>query len=207
MAVETGTPGINSLSMTGTTPMNLVFMLEEESAKVVLEKLLPKIIPPNVNFRCIPHQGKSDLERSIPIKLNGWRAPNSYFVILHDQDSHDCVALKNQLQQLCTQARQHTPLIRIVCRELEAWYFGDLNAVENAFPRFNADQHENKPKYRYPDSIVKPSKELEKIVKGFSKGYAARTIPEYMNIDDNKSPSFRCFVVGVKNLVETAQGN
>ena len=202
-----GTPGSNGALMTETTPIHLVFMLEELSAKYFLEKLLPQIIPSRVTFQCIPHRWKSDLQRSIPIKLKNWLDPNNYFIILHDQDSHDCVALKNQLQQLCAQARQHTPLIRIVCQELEAWYFGDLNAVENAFPRFNADQYENMAQYRQPDSIVKPSKELEKIVKGFRKGHAARTIPEYMNIDDNKSPSFRCFVVGVKNLVETAQGN
>ena len=202
-----GTPGSNGALMTETTPIHLVFMLEEESAKVVLEKLLPKIIPPSVNFLCIPHQGKSDLQKSIPIKLKNWLDPNSYFVILHDQDSHDCVALKNQLQQLCAQARQHTPLIRIVCQELEAWYFGDLNAVEKVFAEFKADQYESRARYRQPDSIVNPSKELEKIVKGFRKGYAARTVPHYMDIENNKSPSFRCFVIGVKNLVETAQGN
>ncbi len=192
--------------MTNTTPINLVFMLEESSAEYFLEKLLPQIIPSSVTFQCIPHQGKSDLQNSIPIKLKSWLTPNSYFVILPDQDSHDCLTLKNQLQQLCAQTRQHTPLIRIACQELEAWYCGDLDAVEMAFPRFNANQYVNRTRYRHPDSIVKPSKELKKIVKGFLKRQAAKTIPEYMNINDNKSPSFQCFVVGVKNLVETAQG-
>ena len=168
--------------MTNTTPINLVFMLEEPSAKYFLEKLLPQIIPSSVTFQCIPHQGMSDLQRSIPIKLNNWLTPNSYFVILHDQDSHDCLTLKNQLQQLCAQAKQHTPLIRIVCQELEAWYFGDLDAVGIAFPRFNANRYVNKARYRHPDSIVKPSKELKRIVEGFRKGQAAKTIPKHTTV-------------------------
>lgn len=56
--------------------------------------------------------------------------------VLHDQDSHDCKQLKQQLKRLCDQNNKHKLLIRIVCRELEAWYFGDLDAVEKAFPSF-----------------------------------------------------------------------
>ncbi len=204
--METESLGGYNISMTDTTPIHLVFMLEEESAKELLEKLLCKIIPISVTFQCIPHQGMSDLQNSIPKKLNNWLTPNSHFVILHDQDSHDCIKLKKKLRRLCAQARQHMPLICIVCRELEAWYFGDLNAVEMAFPRFDANQYVNSPRY-HPDSIVKPSKKLKKIVKGFHKGHAARTIPEHMNINDNKSPSFQCFVVGVTDLVKRATGN
>ena len=193
--------------MTNTTPINLVFMLEEPSAKDVLEILLPRIIPSDVTFQCIPHQGKSALRKSIPIKLNSWLAPNSYFIILQDQDSHDCVALKNQLRHLCSKSKQHSPLIRIACQELEAWYCGDLGAVHSAFPAFNANKYKGKAKFRNPDAITKPSKALKKIIKGFNKEHAARTVSTYMNIRNNRSTSFNHFVTGVENLVKMAKGN
>ena len=178
-------------------PINLVFMLEERSAKDFLCALLPKILPPDVTYRCIPHQGHSDLKKSIPIKLRGWRTPNTRFIIVHDQDSHDCKQLKGKLRALCQGTPHANSLIRIVCRELEAWYFGDLAAVEKAFSSLGTRKYQNKAKYRHPDDIVKPSKELEKIFKGFSKNRAAKEIPQYMDIDKNQSPSFQCFVSGV----------
>ena len=177
--------------------INLVFLLEEPSAKDFLCALLPKILPPDVDYRCIPHQGRGNLRKSIPIKLRGWRTPNTRFIIVHDQDSNDCKKLKRDLRELCRETPHPDCLIRIVCRELEAWYFGDLDAVQSAFPSFRAARHQNRAKYRQPDDIVNPSKELETIVNGFSKYRAAKKIPQYMNIDANHSQSFRCFVSGV----------
>ena len=193
--------------MTDTTPINLVFMLEETSAKDFLEKLLLKIIPLSVTFKCISHQGKSDLRKSIPIKLKNWLTPNSYFVILHDQDSYNCVELKKQLRELCMALSQHTPLIRIACKELEAWYCGDLDAVQKAFPAFDANKYKGKARFKDPDDITEPSKALKKIVKGFDKRCAARTVPEHMSIRNNTSTSFNHFITGVKKLVRVAEGN
>ena len=186
--------------MTDTTPMHLVFMLEEESAKHLLEVLMPKILPPDVTVKYITHQGKGDLQKSIPIKLKAWRDPNAFFIILHDQDNHDCVSLKNELQELCSVSNSHNPLIRIVCRELEAWYFGDLDAVQLAFPRFRAAQYKHKRKYRVPDDIVKPSEQLKRIVTGFDKTAAARIMPQHMDINNNTSTSFHHMITGVRNL-------
>lgn len=184
--------------------INLIFMLEEESAKHLLEALLPKILSefPSVEYRCIPHQGRDDLRKSIPIKLKGWLKPRTFFVILHDQDAHDCRKLKQELQDICAQQSKHSPLIRIVCRELEAWYFGDLEAVEKAFPKFNAAQHRKKAKYRNPDDIRHPSKELQSIFKGFHKGNAAREVARHMNIENNTSKSFNHLVTGLQKLVQ-----
>ena len=44
-------------------------------------------------FQCVPHDGKDDLERSIPRKLRGWREPGVRFVIVRDNDRGDCIAL------------------------------------------------------------------------------------------------------------------
>ncbi len=189
-------------------PLHLVFMLEEESAKHFLEELLPKILPPGVYFQCIPHQGKSDLQKSIPRKLQAWQKPNSFFVILHDLDSNkDCVALKDKLRELCPQPRRHTTLIRIVCQELESWYFGDLKAVQTVFPKFKADRYERRGIYRVPDGIVNPGEELKNIFKklriAFNKNSMAKDISKHMDINNNTSTSFNHTITGVRNLVET----
>ena len=58
----------------------LVFLLEEESMKALLEILLPQILPPEVCFLCIPHEGKQDLEKSIPRKLRAWQTPGTSLI-------------------------------------------------------------------------------------------------------------------------------
>ena len=76
---------------------DLVFLLEERSMKELLEVLLPRIIPETVTFKCIHHEGKQDLEKSIPRKLKAWKTAGR-FVIIRDQDSGDCVEIKNNLK-------------------------------------------------------------------------------------------------------------
>ena len=108
--------------------MNLVFLVEERSMKELLNGILPKILPKAISFQIIPHNGKSDLQRSIFKKMAGWNVPDTKFVILHDQDSADCKELKQKLRRIVEQTGKEA-VIRIVCRELESWYFGDLRAV------------------------------------------------------------------------------
>ncbi len=188
--------------MSNSAPIHLVFMLEEESAKSFLQGLLPKILPSCVIPLYISHEGRQDLQKSIPIKLRAWRAPNTFFIILHDQDNHDCKALKGHLRQLCVSS-YHNPLIRIVCRELEAWYCGDLEAVKKVFPKFNADNYKEKHRFQTPDSIEKPANVLKQIDHNFNKRRAAREIPKHMDVYNNKSCSFNHMIAGVKKLVAT----
>ena len=90
--------------------MKLVFLLEEPSMKYLLDELLPRILPENVEFQTIPHKGKQALERSIPRKLRGWTEPGDVrFVILHDQDTKDCVKLKQDLMALCAGRANYLP--------------------------------------------------------------------------------------------------
>ena len=110
----------------------VVFLLEEESMKVLLEGLLPRIFP-QLNFQCIHHEGKSDLEKSIPRKLRAWREPGVRFVVLRDNDGTDCVFLKQRLLKICSDAGGKDTLVRIVCEELEAWYLGEPDALAEAF--------------------------------------------------------------------------
>jgi len=55
----------------------LVFLLEETSAKAMIEVILPKIVPEelNITYRYIVFQGKQDLEKEITRKLKGYYNP------------------------------------------------------------------------------------------------------------------------------------
>nr|WP_287736585.1 hypothetical protein [Microcystis sp. M113S1] len=92
---------------------NIVFLLEESSIENVLNELLPKIIPPEISYICISHQGKQDLAKSIPKKLKAFKksSPNTKFIIVHDQDSHDCHKLKKELGEICQNASDAQVLI------------------------------------------------------------------------------------------------
>lgn len=71
-----------------------------------------------------PHEGKQDLDKSIPIKLKHWNVPNSWFVVVRDKDQSDCVQLKQRLKQLCEANGRPETLIRIGVHELESWFLG-----------------------------------------------------------------------------------
>lgn len=148
---------------------DLVFLLEEPSMKALLEVLLPRIIPSYVNFKCIAHRGKQDLEKSIPRKLKAWNTP-AKFIIIRDQDSGDCLEIKQQLFDLCQQSGRSDVLIRIVCHELESWFLGDLAAVEKAFKLRTGklNQKQNNTKYKNPDRLNSAKQELKKLVSNYS---------------------------------------
>lgn len=43
----------------------LVFLLEEASAKALLSTLLPRLLNAEIKFRLIPFEGKQDLEKQL----------------------------------------------------------------------------------------------------------------------------------------------
>jgi hypothetical protein len=182
----------------------LVFLLEEESMKALLDFLLPQILPQGINFICIPHEGKQDLEKSIPRKLRAWQTPDTFFVIVRDKDHADCLEVKKRLVKLCEQAGRSDSLVRIACHELESWFLGDLAAVEKAFNiKKLAEQQQNR-KYKTPDKLSNASEELEKLVKGYRKISGAKKIATHMTIDQNYSHSFNCFISGVNGLIKSS---
>ena len=110
----------------------LVVLLEEPSAKALLEGLLPRLIPADVDVVYLVFEGKQDLEKNVTHKLARWQRPDSAFVIMRDQDAGACENVKKQLRDRVV-ASGRTALIRIACRELEAWVAGDLEALAKAF--------------------------------------------------------------------------
>lgn len=177
-----------------------VFLLEERSMKVFLESLLSRILKSNIKITLIPHEGKTDLQKSIPRKLRAWQNPEARFVILHDQDSHDCKKLKQKLQKICAESGKPNTLIRIVCRELESWFLGDLRAVEKGMNLSGLASQQTKKKFRNPDRLNNAAEELCKIVPSYSKMSGASAITPYMNIGKNCSKSFQVFVEGIRRI-------
>jgi hypothetical protein len=109
----------------------LVFLLEEESAKAMLEGLLPRLVGgrTHVQPRYIVFEGKQDLESNLTKRLRHYLNPKAKFIVLRDQDRDDCRKVKHSLMALCRKANRPA-VIRIACHELEAYYLGDLLAVE-----------------------------------------------------------------------------
>jgi len=182
----------------------LIFLLEEPSMKTLLDGWLPRLFPGWVvdeHFKCIPHQGKSDLDTSIPRKLRAWQVPGDRFVVVRDNDNTDCKALKRKLAETCAACGRPDTLVRLVCQELEAWYLGDLEMAAQAFeePRLNSPAHRKR--FADPDSWQKPSAELARLAPVFQKGSGARRMAALLRgTDHNRSTSFGHFESGVRRL-------
>ncbi|WP_446344185.1 DUF4276 family protein [Coleofasciculus sp. F4-SAH-05] len=200
------------------TVLHLEVLVEEYSAKVALENLLPKILPSPVDFEIHSFQGKKDLLNKLPQRLKGyhsWLPDDWRILILCDRDNDNCQNLKEILEnhaivsgfitKSSTLSQQFTVLNRIAIEELEAWFLGDATAICQAYPKI-AKSFATQQRYRYPDAITGGTWEaLEALLKG--KGYhqgglnkveAARTISEYMQPQNNQSPSFQCFNAGIQ---------
>ena len=179
-------------------------LTEEASMEYFLRGILPKVLPKDykIDVNCFirAHKGKSDLKKSIPIKM---RAYPQYgypvkVLIIHDQDSNDCRNLKNELSALCG-ATTIPFIVRIACKELENWYLGELTAIERVYPETKASTLVYKAKYRNPDSLH-GAEELKKMTRNFSKTQAAREISQCIDINNNTSPSFNHTIDAIRKL-------
>lgn len=116
-----------------------------------LNAALPAMLPQGVTFAMHVYQGKYDLLRKLPARLKGyqtWLPDNHRIVVLVDRDADDAVQLKQSLEAVSAAAGLVTKTVaandnwqavnRIAIEELEAWYFGDWEAVKLAFPKVNS---------------------------------------------------------------------
>jgi len=174
----------------------LVFLLEEYSMKVLLDGLLPRLFP-ELRFLCVPHEGKQDLEKSVPRKLRAWNEPGVRFVVLRDNDGTDCQALKTNLTELCQDGGRDDSLVRIACQELEAWYLGDFEALAREYSKPALRKFEKKALFRDPDAVTRPSSALERILPEFQKVSGARRMAQRLLPQKNRSRSFQILIEGV----------
>lgn len=183
----------------------LVFFLEEASAAAMLEGLLPKLIPTDVIPRYVTFEGKQDLEGQLVRRLRGYRNPNALFVVMRDQDAQpNCKVIKRKLQNLCNQAGRSGVLIRIACRELEAFYLADLRAVEQGLGLSGIAAQQGTRKFRDPERLNSAKEELRALTRHrYQPVEGSRAIGPCLDLENGRSRSFRNLVVGIRRLVAT----
>ncbi len=200
--------------------MHIEFLLEERSAEVALEFILGKILPDDVSFKFHVFEGKQDLLKKLPKRLKGyrqWITDDYRIMVLIDEDRQNCHELKTRLENAAHEAGFVTKsstlsfgdfqvVNRLAIEELEAWFFGDIEALREAYPKVSNSLQYNK-KYRNPDAIAGGTYEaLERLLKRsykrvFPKTSVARNIAPYMEPSRNRSKSFQVFVEGLKACI------
>jgi hypothetical protein len=201
--------------------MHLEVFTEEPSTEAALQNLLPRLLPTGVTFGTHLFQGKNDLLDKLPNRLRAYRGVHPQqlrVIVIVDLDNDDCHDLKGRLEHAARQAGLPTKstagaegmflvMNRIVIEELEAWFFGDPEAVRAAYPRMPA-HFEYKAWYRNPDAVSGGTKEaFHRLLRraGYYGAYVpsievARSISAHMDPDRNRSHSFRVFCDGVAAL-------
>ncbi|HEX9944814.1 MAG TPA: DUF4276 family protein [Thermoanaerobaculia bacterium] len=197
------------------------FLVEEPSAEAALGNLVPKLLGLDFTFNIYPHQGKHDLLQKLPTRLRGYRhwIPEDWgIVVLIDADGRNCLEQKTALEDMAQQAGFLTRarwqsggfqvLNRLAIEELEAWFFGDVDALCEAYPGVSPTLGE-RAAYRDPDAIRGGTWEaLERELQragyhraGLAKIKAAREISARMEPYRNRSRSFGVFRQGLLDLV------
>lgn len=189
--------------------------------EVALRSLLPKMVG-QMHFEIYTHRCKADLMKKLPERMRGyarWSPDRCRVVVLVDRDDESCVELKARLEKIAGDANlvtrkaaaghEYQVVNRIVIEELEAWFFGDWEAVCRAYPAANPNLSQQS-RYRDPDAIAGGTWEaLQRVLQqaayfktGLRKIEAARCIAEHMEPAQNRSRSFQVFQ---KSLVEMTQ--
>lgn len=190
----------------------LVFLVEERSMAEFLQAFLPRFFP-NVTAEVREYRGKDDLLRKLEGRLRGyadWPSNDFRIVVVVDRDDDDCHQLKERLELIADRAglltrsragsRPWRVANRIAIEELEAWYFGDPEAVCAVYPRVPRT-FTNRAPYRQPDAIAGGTWEaFERLLQdhgyfknGIPKTQVARDIGALVDPERNTSPSFKTF--------------
>ncbi len=191
--------------------MHVEVFVEEPSAKEALDRLLPKMVGARHSFQVHAFRDKQELLEEIPKRLmaySRWMPADWRIVVLVDEDREDCKALKGRLVEAAEDAGlSGRVLCRIVVEELEAWFFGDVEALRAAYPRIPKTLHRKRP-YRNPDAIEGGTWEaLDRLLRrhgyraGLVKTEAARRIAQHMDPERNRSHSFQVFRCGLARLL------
>lgn len=159
--------------------------------------------------------------RKLPRRLAGYARflPDDHrIVVLVDRDQQDCEKLKADLERIAhdcglrTKTAHGAPrcqvLNRIAVEELEAWFFGDVDALRAEFPKLSP-YLATQSKYRDPDAVSGGTFEtLERLLQ--NKGYYPEGVPKirlaqrvarHMDPVRNRSRSFVAFRDGLRDLV------
>ena len=204
--------------------MQIEFQVEEPSMEKTIDNLAPKIIKGRATYKIINYRGKTRLLRELPKRLRAYRnrikKEDIKIVVLLDEDRKSCLELKNILENFSENAGLYTKsnpdsdgnftvINRIVIEELEAWFFGDCEALIKCYPRL-PENLQLKARYRNPDAIKGGTwealhRELAKA--GYFKSVlpkleVARNISSAMCPSKNRSKSFQVFHHGLETFFD-----
>jgi hypothetical protein len=192
---------------------HLEILVEERSMEVFLRELLARLIGDKATFNVYPSQGKDDLLRSLPARLKGyagWLPKNWRIVVVVDRDNDVCHSLKQIMERAAANVGLRTRsgeasaawqiVNRIAVEELEAWYFGDWDAVREIYPKVSKNIPD-KAAFRDPDKIAGGTWEaFERVLQragyfesGLSKTEVARSLGKLVVPTRNRSTSFGVF--------------
>ncbi|CAJ2376082.1 MAG: DUF4276 family protein [Gammaproteobacteria bacterium] len=195
--------------------MHLILLVEDLSMESFLRKMLRN--DPGRSYEIRTFHGKQNLLRKLESRLRGyahWLPADHRLIVLVDCDADDCRKLIQKAEKVAGDANLRTYTdsknagnkggawqfsVRIAIEELEAWYFGDWQAVCTAYPRAPKNLPRKAP-YRKPDEIKNTWEAFERVLKkrgyfstGLRKVEAAKKIGAHVDPDRNRSPSFKKF--------------
>ena len=172
--------------------------------------LLPKILSDEVLFRVYPHQGKQDLEKALKKTVPSIsKMPGAKILITRDKDSADCIEVKEKINTIIAGKCHCDYFMRIICKELESWFLGDLTAIQLAYPKFKPVDYSNKADCTNVDKITQPNNYLLKIIAAYNdletlpKLEVSETVAPLLNLETNKSASFTQTIAAIKKLADS----
>jgi hypothetical protein len=180
--------------------MHFEILVEDQSGKIVLDLLLPKILRGDEShtFRVHPYKGIG----RIPKGMKAGQDPKKRFLL-------------DQLPLVTIADRCHPRprlLVRIAIEEVEAWLLGDRDAVLAAYPRANRrvfgdyEQDSICATWELLADAIHAGGATDLKNKGWpapgqAKSEWARRIAPHMDVEANRSPSFAAFRDGIRKLL------
>lgn len=212
--------------------MHFEILVEDQSGKIMLDILIPKIIGDEHTFNVKSYKGVGHISKNMKIAVDAknkmllnnlpklltgygktWNAQNykeGIVIVVCDLDNKCLKEFRNELIRLLNNCNP-TPETRfcVAIEEGEAWFLGDMNAIKRAYPNAKdvvLKTYENDSICgtweKLADAIYKGGTEaLKKQNTGTEKCNWAKEITPYLNLDDNKSPSFNYFLKKIRELI------
>ncbi len=208
--------------------MHFEILIEDQSGKRALDILVPKIIDSEDTFRVISYRGIGRIPRNLansvdpnkrillsqlPKLLRGYGKTFAGYgveykaavIVVCDLDNRCLQIFRNELLALlCACDPRPATRFCFAIEECEAWFLGDLPAVQMAYPKAKnhvLESYENDSICgtweRLADAVFAGgARALEKSgwqTIGAEKSVWSETITPHMDIENNKSPSFCYF--------------
>ena len=209
--------------------MHFEILVEGGNDRTALNALLPAILGKHHTWRIISHRGKGTLPQNVhsrperrnqsllhnlPAKLRAYgrgQRKNEVIVVLVDLDRDDPHDLKKSLTRLLDFCpKRPRALFRLAIEETEAWFLGDRRALSRAYPSLRAEKLADYAQDSvcgtwevladaiHPHDSGKWKRRWRKAMA--FKGELARKVPPLMDVEENRSPSFRVFRDGLRGV-------